>query len=108
MNAPDPGAFMRQFLSWEIATKANKWQGLNTSRWHSEEYDRVYRAAEGELDPVKRAALFIVMNDLVVNAAAVIPIVYRPGVHAVSHNLAASLRAWDSVFYNLKDWYRKA
>jgi peptide/nickel transport system substrate-binding protein len=108
MNAPDPGAFMRQFLSWEIATKANKWQGLNTSRWHSEEYDRAYRAAEGELDPVKRAALFIEMNDLVVNAPAVIPIVYRPSVHAVSHNLVASLSAWDSVFYNLKDWHRKA
>ena len=108
MNAPDPGAFMRQFLSWEIATKANKWQGLNTSRWHSEEYDRAYRAAERELDPVKRAALFIEMNDRVVNAAAVIPIVYRPGVHAVSHNLVASLSAWDSVFYNLKDWHRTA
>ena len=27
---------------------------------------------------------------------------------AVPHNLVASLSAWDSVFYNLKDWYRKA
>jgi peptide/nickel transport system substrate-binding protein len=108
MNEPDPGAFMRQFLSWEIAQKANKWQGLNTTRWHRDEYDTAYRAAQSELDPVKRATLFIRMNDMVVDAPAVIPIVYRPGVHAVSHKLVASLSGWDSVFYDLRNWYRTA
>jgi peptide/nickel transport system substrate-binding protein len=28
-------------------------------RWRNEEYDRLWRAAEREMDPVKRAALFI-------------------------------------------------
>src|SRR5205814_5436243 len=27
MGEPDPGVFMRQFLSWEVASKENKWQG---------------------------------------------------------------------------------
>src|SRR5262249_34948924 len=72
MRQPDPGGFMRQFVSWEIASKANKWQGRNVTRWRSEEYDQAYRAAEGELDPVKRAALIILMNDLVVGDHAVI------------------------------------
>ena len=31
----------------------------------NDEYDKAYRAAESEIDPVKRAALFIRMNDLV-------------------------------------------
>src|SRR6266849_3773305 len=91
MGAPDPEMFMRQFLSWEIAAKANKWQGRNTTRWHSEAYDRNFRAAEGELDPVKRAALFIAMNDMVVEAHAVIPIVHRPVMAAMSHKLRAML-----------------
>jgi peptide/nickel transport system substrate-binding protein len=108
MLSPDPEAFMRQFLSWEIAQKANKWQGSNTSRWHNEDYDKAYRAAEGELDPVKRAAFFVEMNDLVVDVPADIPVIYRPNVHAVSHQLKTSLSGWDSVFYNLKDWYREA
>ena len=66
MTQPDPEVFMNQFTSWEVATKENKWQGRNITRWRSEEYDKTFRAAEGELDPVKRAALFIRMNDLVV------------------------------------------
>ncbi|MBN8955117.1 MAG: peptide ABC transporter substrate-binding protein, partial [Rhizobiales bacterium] len=62
MTEPDPALFMNQFCSWEAATKANKWQGRNVTRWQNAEYDKAYRAAEGELDPVKRAALFIRMN----------------------------------------------
>ncbi|MGE0579759.1 peptide ABC transporter substrate-binding protein, partial [Reyranella sp.] len=30
---PDPEVFMRQFCSWEAASKANKWQGRNITRW---------------------------------------------------------------------------
>ena len=69
MGPPDPGRFMDRYVSWEFATKANKWQGRNISRWRHEEYDQLYRAAEVELDPVKRVAYFIRMNDLVVRRA---------------------------------------
>ena len=64
--------------------------------------------AEGELDPVKRAALLIALNDMVVEDPAVIPVVYRPGVAAMSHRLKAVLSGWDNAFWNLKDWYREA
>jgi len=50
MGEPDPGVFMRQFNSWEAASKENKWQGRNITRWRNEEYDKTYRAAEAELD----------------------------------------------------------
>ncbi len=69
---------MRQFVSWEVASKDNKWQGRNITRWRNDDYDKAYAAAEGELDPVKRAALFITMNDMVVGDPGVIPVVYRP------------------------------
>ena len=108
MNQPDPGVFMRQFLSWEVASKENKWQGRNITRWRNERYDETFRAAEGEIDPVKRAALFIEMNDMAVEGRAVIPIVYRPVVAAMSHKLRATLSGWDNAFWNLKDWYREA
>jgi len=108
MTQPDPGLFMNQFVSWQMASKDNKWQGRNITRWHSDEYDATYRASEGELDPVKRAALFIKMNDLVIDAVAVIPVVYRPAVEAVHHKLKAPLSGWDSVFFSLQSWYREA
>ena len=107
MTQPDPELFMNQFTSWEIASKENKWQGRNIMRWRSEEYDKVYRAAEGEMDPVKRAALFIKMNDLVIQHVVVIPVVQRPRVAAVSNRLHLEQSGWDSDFWALQNWYRE-
>jgi peptide/nickel transport system substrate-binding protein len=108
MPQPDPETFMNQFCSWEVAAKENKWQGRNITRWRNDEYDKVYRAAQGELDPVKRAAMFIRMNDLVVGDQAVIPVVYRPRVSAVLARLHAPLSGWDNDLWNLRDWYKDA
>ncbi len=104
---PDPALFMNQFCSWETATKDNKWQGRNITRWRNEEYDKAYRAAEGELDPVKRAALFIKMNDLVIGDVVVIPVVYRPNVRGVHNQLKLALSGWDNDTFMLSDWYRE-
>jgi peptide/nickel transport system substrate-binding protein len=108
MTQPDPELFMNQFTSWEVASKDNKWQGRNITRWKSEEYDKTYRAAEAELDPVKRAALFVKMNELVIQNVVVIPVVFRPRVAAVSNRLHVEQSGWDSDFWNLQNWYREA
>jgi peptide/nickel transport system substrate-binding protein len=108
MGAPDPGIFMRQFLSSEVASKENKWQGRNICRWRSDEYDKAYAAADGQLDPVKRATLFIAMNDMVVNDPGVIPVVYRPRVSGISRQLRVSLSGWDNDLWDLQNWYREA
>jgi peptide/nickel transport system substrate-binding protein len=107
MTQPDPELFMNQFTSWEVASKENKWQGRNITRWRSEEYDKLYRAAESELDPVKRAALFIRMNEMVIQNVVVIPVVFRPRVAAVSNRLHVEQSGWDSDFWNLQSWYRE-
>ena len=105
---PDPEGFMRQFLSSEIAAKENKWQRGNATRWRNDAYDNLFHAAEGELDPIKRASLFIAMNDMVVEDGVVISVVCRPQVSAISKKLRATLSGWDSTFWNLKDLYREA
>jgi len=107
MTQPDPEVFMDQFCSWQISSKENKWQGRNPTRWKNDEYDKAWRAAESELDPVKRAALFIRMNDLVIENQVVIPVVYRPRVAAISNKLRAPLSGWDNDFWNLRDWYKE-
>lgn len=108
MTEPDPTQFMRQFLTSEVASKANKWQGRNITRWRNPDYDALYAASEHETDPVKRAALFIKMNDLVIKNVVVIPVVYRPSVAAVSNKLHVLLSGWDSYLWNLHDWYADA
>jgi peptide/nickel transport system substrate-binding protein len=104
---PDPEGLMRQFLSSEIAAKVNKWQRGNATRWRNEAYDNLFHAAEGELDPVKRATLFIAMNDMVVEDGVVIPVVSRPQVSAISKKLRATLSGWDGTFWDLRNWYRQ-
>ena len=108
MQLPDPEQFMAQYVSTNIANKDNKWQGRNINRWRNEEYDRAFRAAESELDPVKRAALFIRMNDLIIESRITIPVVFRPFPHGLSNKLVAPMSGWDNDLWLLKDWYREA
>ena len=106
MPQPDPEIFMNQYLSDQFATKANKWLGRNSTRYSNPEYDKTYLAAQSEMDPVKRAALFVKMNDMPVNDIAIIPVVYRPRVSAAVNNLVAPLSGWDNDLWLLKDWYK--
>ena len=106
-SAPDPEVYMEQYVSWEIASKAYKWQGRNISRWRNDEVDRLARSAEGELDPVKRAAMFIRMNDLVVAGQYILPVVGRPGVDGVANKLVAP-PSWGGGVGLLHHWYRES
>jgi peptide/nickel transport system substrate-binding protein len=104
----DPERNMLRFASWEAAAKANKWSGINISRWRNDDYDRAFRQAERELDPVKRAALFIQMNDMLVRQFATLPLIHRKNTAAVSSRLHAPVSPWTSDLAFLRDWYRDA
>jgi peptide/nickel transport system substrate-binding protein len=61
------------------------------------------------MDPVKRAALFIQMNDLVIREAVVIPVVWRSWATIMASTLRnVTLSPWDSLFFNVADWHREA
>jgi peptide/nickel transport system substrate-binding protein len=108
-GGPEPQRFMDPFVSWEIASKENNWAGRNNTRWRNEEYDRAWKAADSEMDPVKRAALFIRMNDLLTQHNVVVPITWRANISAISNRLRSTdICGWDSSFWNLTRWYREA
>jgi peptide/nickel transport system substrate-binding protein len=108
MTQPDPERFLNQFVSWEVATKENKWQGRNVSRYVSKESDEAYRAAQKELDPVKRAALFIKMNDIYCSAHVILPLLARTRVATASNTLRPNYSGWDSDTWQIGTWYREA
>ena len=108
MREPDPGKFLEQFLTSEIAQRENQWQGSNKCRWHSDEYDALYEQARSEIDPVRRAALIIEMNDMVVEDAAIVPLVYRAVAAGSKNGLRAPLSGWASYMWRLSDWYMDA
>ncbi len=108
MTQPDPQFFMEQFTTEQIAQKANKWASRNLVRWSNAEFDATFKAAQVELDPVKRAAMFIKLNDLVVNDKYVIPLFGRPRPFGVINKLNPVLSAWDNTTWALSYWYKDA
>jgi peptide/nickel transport system substrate-binding protein len=107
MTQADAGFFMNQYLSWQVANKENKWQGRNVSRWTNKEYDDIHKQADEELDTVKRAAMYIKLNDLVVTDNYIHPLLRRPKVSALARNLEAPLSGWDNDLWQIANWYRE-
>ena len=103
---PDPERFLNQFTSWEVASKENKWLGRNVSRYTDPEADKAYREAQKELDPAKRAALLIKVNEIFCEANVILPILSRTKVVSAAQNLAHDHSGWDVDTWNLAAWYR--
>ena len=108
MSQPDPSLHMRRFHSRNVATKENKWQGVNFPRWVNKDYDAAVDAAEGETDLVKRAALYIKANDIMMQDIVFIPVMHRLKVEACSNTLRPVVSGWANETDNLFDWYREA
>jgi len=107
LSQPDPSQHMRRYLSTNVATKENKWQGTNFPRWVNKDYDAAIEAAEGEMDPVKRAAHYIKANDLMFQDTVFIPAQHRLKVEAAANNLRPIISGWANETDNLHDWYRE-
>ncbi len=107
MTQPDPELFMKQFLTEEAASRENKWQGRNITRWRNKEYDSIFQAAQVELDPMKRAAMFIKLNDMVVNDQVVIPVIARHAVQAMATKLVANMSGWDNNTWDIQNWFKE-
>lgn len=104
---PDPGTYMKTYTCSEIAQQANNWSKSNYSRYCNPAYDALWQQAASELDPVVRQDLFIQMNDLLIEEAAVIPLVHRADAVGVSSRLTGiSLTPWDLGTWNIAEWRR--
>lgn len=106
MLQPDPERFMLQLVSWEIANKENKWQGRNISRYSSKEADDAFKEAQNSLDPARRTALFIKMNDIFCGENILVPVLARTRMAASSNNLVVQPSGWDLDLWMLNAWFR--
>lgn len=103
---PDPERLLNQCVSWEIATKDNKWLGRNNSRYSDPEADKAYKAAQNELDLVKRAALLMKVDEIFCGANVFLPLLSRHIVNASVNSLMTDISGWDTITWNLAAWYR--
>jgi peptide/nickel transport system substrate-binding protein len=112
-STPFPTAHMALWYSNDganIAQKENGWSRPNDSRYHNPAYDALYEAALVETDPERAAALFIRMNDLLLDDFVVIPLVRRA---ADKYGIANTLREeniaaspWECLYWNVANWNR--
>jgi len=108
VTQPDPALFMQQFLPEQVSHKGNKWQNRNVTRWVSKDFEEAFKAAESEVDPVKRTALLIKLNDLVIEDVVVIPVIVRRILAGMKKNLVAPMSPWDTYVWDLSGWYLEA
>lgn len=108
MTQPDPALHMKRYISANVATKENKWQGQNFPRYVNKDYDAAIAAAETETDPVKRAALYVKCNDMLWQDTVFIPVMHRLKVEAASNTLRPAISGWANETDNIQDWYREA
>jgi peptide/nickel transport system substrate-binding protein len=106
-KSPDPSAYMAGWTCAEIAQQENDWALSNWARYCNPEYDALYEEARLELDPQRRAELFIELNDLLINDAAVIAVAHLGDISGVNTDLKGlDITPWDVEVWNIMDWHK--
>jgi peptide/nickel transport system substrate-binding protein len=104
-GSPDPQSYMANWLGEKVDQKANQWSLGNNSRWQNADYDKLWNSAKSELDPAKRAQLFIQMNDLIVKNFVHISLVNRKGAYGRASALTnINNTTWDVDYWNIANW----
>jgi peptide/nickel transport system substrate-binding protein len=91
-----------------VAQRANDWMGANIQRYVDPEFDRLYEEATNTTDPEHAAALYIQMNDYIVNEFVVVPLVAQPfGTYALNNRISeenVAPSSWEPLFWNIANW----
>jgi peptide/nickel transport system substrate-binding protein len=109
---PFPTDYMANFYAGpdgsNVSQRANAWAGSNLSRYRNPDYDAAFEEVLITTDPERAAELFITMNDILIDDAAVIPLVQRAaGKSAVSNRLNLDNIArgpWEGDVWNIMNW----
>jgi peptide/nickel transport system substrate-binding protein len=114
-NGPTSAFPLSYMQSWyagpngeSISQKANNWSGINESRYASAEYDEMYDRLAATTIQEEAVALFIAMNDHIINNQVVIPEVARAvEKYAIANtlndaNVGSSLA--EALYWNIKNW----
>lgn len=105
---PEPDKYMRRWACEAVAQEDNGWSGSNDSRYCNPAYDALYAQAITEIDPDRRRDLLIAMNDLLIEDAALIPLIESRGGFGLSNDIVSGeVSAWVVDTWNLAEWRRR-
>lgn len=107
-GTPEPDPYMELYACDQIAQKENQWSKGNSSRYCNPEYDALLEQLATEIDPQKRADLFVAMNDLLIEDVALIPLVKRSDGYAIAANLTdLEFTPWAASTWKINEWGRQ-
>lgn len=114
-NGPTSTFPLNYMQSWyagpngeSISQKANNWSGINESRYSNADYDAMYDRLATTSIQEEATALFIAMNDHLINDQVIIPEVARAvEKYAIANtlndaNVGSSLA--EALYWNIKNW----
>lgn len=104
-ETPEPDSYMELYACDQISQKENQWSKENSSRYCNAEYDALLEQLGTETDPDRRKALFVEMNDLLIEDVALIPLVRRSDAYAIASNLTnLEFTPWAASTWKLSGW----
>jgi peptide/nickel transport system substrate-binding protein len=93
-----------------IAQASNKWTGTNKTRYSNPEYDALWEQIASVTNPDDAVAIFVELNDHVINNVVEIPLVQVVADRYVVQNTIRqeniAVTPFGDVFWNLANWNR--
>ena len=106
-SGTDPQSYLGRWRCDNIPSPDTQWQGENMPRFCDPAYDALHDKLQGTGDLEERAKISIALNDMLMQAYAIIPLVHRGRLSAHANSLGGvNLNVWDSEMWNTADWYR--
>jgi peptide/nickel transport system substrate-binding protein len=106
-DGTDPQTYLNEWTCKQWPSPENNWLGNNMSRYCDPAYDALAEELAKTAGLEARAAIAKKMNDMIVEAGAIIPLVHRGRVSARSNSIVGHImNPWDSELWNIADWRR--
>lgn len=103
----DPEPYLNNWTCAAIPTPENGWAGMNVPRYCDADYDALIAKLGNTVDLDQRIAISKELNNMLMQAGALIPLVHRGEVSAHANSLqGVRMNAWDSELWNIADWTR--
>ncbi len=107
-DGTDPQKYLGEWQCSEWPRPETQWQGTNMSRYCDPAYDALFARFGQTAGLDVRGKIAVELNDMIVNSAAIIPLVWRGRVSVKAKTLGGVLmNPWDSELWNAADWYRQ-
>ncbi|MEM9197358.1 MAG: peptide ABC transporter substrate-binding protein [Pseudomonadota bacterium] len=106
-DGTDPQTYMSGWRCEEIPSPSNNWLGNNMPRFCDPAYDALIEKLAATAGLEARAEIAKELNDMLMEAGAIIPLIHRGRVSAKANNLGGHImNPWDSELWNIADWHR--